>query len=121
MEPGTLAALGRTAVGVLGTQRTRPRVSLLQTGWCSLDPGSAPSNPSTPLWGRRPRYRTWREQFISRDSRISSVSTDWQMGQPSPCRATLFNSRKLETAKKTEEFSFTSGFGFCVIGLNRWK
>ena len=39
---------------------------------------------------------TWREQLRSRDSLSSSFSTDWQMGQPSPCRATLFTSRKLQ-------------------------
>lgn len=99
MRPGTLAALGRTAVGALrtaGHKRRRPHVNLLPTGRCLWTPGSRIHVAD---------YRTWREQFISLDSRISSVSTDWQMGQPSPCRATLFNSRKLEAGRKREEFS----------------
>lgn len=61
---------------------------------------------------------TWREQFISLDSRSSSVSTDWQMGQPSPCRATLFNRRKLRTIKKKRFSSRVGLFDVRVSGNN---
>lgn len=36
-----------------------------------------------------------REQLRSLESLMSSFSTDWQMGQPSPCSATLFTNKKL--------------------------
>lgn len=68
---------------------------------------------------------TWREQLRSLESLISSFSTDWQMGHPSPCSATLFTSRKLQRERgsvtlawKTEEIHHIMVFSFWMLKFN---